>query len=888
MGGGKKQTIGYKYSLGMHMILCHGPIDCVYKIQVDKKLAWTGLSTGGQIDINNPSLFGGDEKEGGISGSLDLEMGNSDQGQNSYLISRLGPIISAHRGVVGLVLRRMYLGTTSYLKPWSFTGSRIYKSTDGVLQWYPEKAAITRDPENPIIYAPGGGGEVQVPVTVGYSAWTIFKLTDFSISNAMVDSGGVFLYSNFTLDLTGASQGYARMELQFYGPFGFPFGFQGVDNVNGDISEPDASLIADVNIPSGARYVRVRFVGVPVDGATGVAGLLSEDSFFHYLVDEGTFVTEADMNPAHIIREGLTDTNFGMGYPTTDIDDDVLAAVADTLYDEALGISLVWDRSMDIEKFIEEILRHIDAALFVSRTTGKFNVKLIRGDYNVEDLLILDKSNITSVSSPNRVAFGELSNSVTVKFWNHLTETDDSVTVSDTALAKIQDGQLIDAALNYPGFTTKRNATIAAQRDLKALSTGFFSCTIIANSDAKDLNLGSVFVFDWPDWQINNMVMRVIGISFGDGINNKVRIICTEDIYATSTAVVVVDPGTVWVDPSQAPGEIINQVAQEVTYFEAVQNLGQADVDEALLANEDVGYVMAAAGRPESAINARMWTDSGAGYTEETILDFCPFGRITSDLTPIETTFFITNFTDLDELEIGTYAQIGIGESAEFVRIDYADGSTGQIVCGRGCLDTTPRRHSVGDPMFFMDVSVAVDTTEYASGETVNVKLTAITGQGQYDLDFASEMPVELNSRAIRPYAPGQFEINAVSYPETPLSGVLAFTFVGRDRIQQTAGEIYDHTFGNIGPEVGTSYRLQGYIDGVLVHTDEPVTSGVTWTPSSYGVVKVEIHSLRDGYYSFQAATHEFPYTDDEWMGSEDGDNTRVSEESQEVRLTED
>jgi hypothetical protein len=44
-----------------------------------------------------------------------------------------------------------------------------------------------------------------------------------------------------------------------------------------------------------------------------------------------------DMNPAHIIRECLTDTNWGMGYPESDIDDVSFTAAANTLYSESNG-----------------------------------------------------------------------------------------------------------------------------------------------------------------------------------------------------------------------------------------------------------------------------------------------------------------------------------------------------------------------------------------------------------------------------------------------------------------------------------------------------------------------------------------------------------------------
>ena len=33
MGGNKAQTVGYRYSLGLHLALCHGPIDAIREIR---------------------------------------------------------------------------------------------------------------------------------------------------------------------------------------------------------------------------------------------------------------------------------------------------------------------------------------------------------------------------------------------------------------------------------------------------------------------------------------------------------------------------------------------------------------------------------------------------------------------------------------------------------------------------------------------------------------------------------------------------------------------------------------------------------------------------------------------------------------------------------------
>lgn len=90
--------------------------------------------------INQPNLFGGQEREGGVIGTIDFYKGTLTQTANAYLQSVLGVDLPAYRGVCHAVLRGgprggvgfggglplpqltsgMYLGTSPYLKPISF------------------------------------------------------------------------------------------------------------------------------------------------------------------------------------------------------------------------------------------------------------------------------------------------------------------------------------------------------------------------------------------------------------------------------------------------------------------------------------------------------------------------------------------------------------------------------------------------------------------------------------------------------------------------------------------------------------------------------------------------------------------------------------------------
>jgi hypothetical protein len=117
MGGSSKEvTVGYRYFLGMHMALCHGEIDSIKKIRVDKRDAWSGEVNSGTLNINAPDLFGGESREGGISGNVDVLPGSLTQSVNPYLSGVLSSPVPAFRGIASLVANQVYIGTNPYLK----------------------------------------------------------------------------------------------------------------------------------------------------------------------------------------------------------------------------------------------------------------------------------------------------------------------------------------------------------------------------------------------------------------------------------------------------------------------------------------------------------------------------------------------------------------------------------------------------------------------------------------------------------------------------------------------------------------------------------------------------------------------------------------------------
>lgn len=844
MSGSKKVTVGYKYYLGQHLVLCHAYADSCTRVRFDKKVAWSGVATdNARINVDAPNLFGGKKREGGVSGAIDLLMGGPSQAQNDYLQAQLGTDIPAWRGVVSMVFRQFYFGMNYYLKAPDFRLQRIHRLTGGGTQWYDAKAAVGRGSD-------GSLPKLQPTVTL--------KWWQYSYLNGGLDQGemGISFYdasrniigSTLWAGLQASPAAWTQRTLTANTPREAVFLRIHIHQWRNASTGWNYALIDDVEVLNGAEPLMVINPGAEIfDGTyaglgwtTSLGGTTRNNSqpahtgSCSWMGGNGTDAyayqdlgtVAYDLNPAHLIRECITDTTWGKGKSASLCLDSVWQPVADTLYSEGLGISILWDQESSLQDFLAEILRHIDGVLRVNLTTGNYELKLIRNDYTVGSLPVLDLTNIDKIEDFQRPAVRDLVNSVTVNYWDAVTGEIASVSVQDIALVQLQ-GVKIDTTIEYPGITNSKNANRVALRDLRALATPRAHCTIYANRTAATLNRGDVFKLVWPDYGLSaGTVMRVATIAYGDGQRNQVRITCVEDVFALPTWGVSAIPDESWKSVSPPATESPTRLPIEAPYYELAQIMGDAEIQNALNLNANAAWFMLAARRSAGAINADLYTDAGGGYLEADTFDFSPNAVLAADVSITATAWTINSAEDWAEVQVGTHAQI----DNEHVRIDAITATT--LTVGRGCLDSVPAAHTAGARIWFWDAYSGNDSTEYVSGEVINAKVLPTTARDQLAIASAPVDSFTLFGRANKPYPPGKFKINGVAYPTATISGALALSWAHRSRIQQTTPTLYDTTFGDIGPEAGQTYTLRLYGQaGTLLRTETGLTGAAyTWS----------------------------------------------------------
>lgn len=411
-------TIGYKYFMGLHFGVCHGPVDALTKIEAGEKTAWSGsVTTNSSITISQGELFGGKKREGGLVGTVDVCMGGAAQAANTYLDSAIGyPLggpavlgdLPAFRGILGLVWRGSgsgglfsflrydqggYIGTTPYAKPWAFTVKRITSGWQGGTVWYSAKAAI------------------------------------------------------------------------------------------------------------------------------GSA-----------------------MNGAHIVYQTLTDPEWGMGLPADKLDEASFTAAADLLYAENFGLSLLWNQQATIEDFLAEVLNHVAGVLAFDRSTGKYRLTLLRGNYDAGALPAYGPETLSAVTSFQRQAWGETVNELTLGYTDPATLKSTSVTVHDLANVRAQ-GVRVATGLTYPGIVSATIAQEVAMRELAARSTPLAKITFRVNRDLWQTKNADVVKITWPVLGIENLIVRVLKVRQGTLGNGELEVEGVEDVFALSLTTYTAQPG---------------------------------------------------------------------------------------------------------------------------------------------------------------------------------------------------------------------------------------------------------------------------------------------------------------------------------------------------------
>lgn len=568
----------------------------------------------------------------------------------------------------------------------------------------------------------------------------------------------------------------------------------------------------------------------------------------------------AEANPVHVIYEAMTNTDWGMGESPALFDVASFNAAAETMIAEQFGISMIWTQQAEIQSFVNDVIEHIQATLYINPRTGLWTIKLLRADYDPDELPSFDDSN-SVVDSYQRRGYGEIANEIVVTWTNPETESEETVSVQDLAGIVAQGGRVVSDNRPYVGV---RNAALAgrlAVRDLRAASTPLASAEVRMNREGWDIVPGSVIRLSSIEHGFTNVVFRVMTVSYGRIDAGEMRVSLVEDIFGLSYDNYFQPTGSQWTSPSQLPEDmpfvlpfttpafLQPYVADEVPVnpdailgvFAASDKQDTFEYDFALQSTTPDGQVIYETAATRSTVSR--------GVLSEPLV-----AEASSNLTlPLMTAgegFFPGSFVLLQGADESEHEIALVGEPNE-------DGTVYRL--RRGVMDTVPRAWPSGTPIWLFSFGTIFDDDIFrAEGSSVNFKLLTRTSLGTLEEEGATAHNYQITDRPYLPLRPANVKINGQAFGEidTREAPVIQATWSNRNRLTETE-VLLGWTDPGVPAEGGQTTTIEiRSLEGDLVNTIDNI-SGESYTFNDYdfvglGLARVRFLAARDGDLSLQ------------------------------------
>ncbi|WP_168389459.1 phage tail protein [Acinetobacter indicus] len=827
------------------------------------------------LPVREGNLFG--ENEGGVAGDIDIHFGYPDQEPNLEY-QKYFPLVSGYPYQSYLLFRgynfqdpflghtfttpAFYLGNSGYMKEMLLWVKRTRVRNDGQGQWYEVR----------------GDGAVVCEIGGYYvQSDSEFETQSFSLNVTRTYTGGqdaeTIEFNHITMMFSpnksgggsGTSgqnyfEGFHEEKQTFTNTSPFDILIRVESSARGESASPEKNY--ELWVESGDVFVDSAYCRNSTyspDSNSHVMGV-ALDVYFLEIREHRDFVENdaPDINPIHKIREILTD-DTAMGKPESDINDVNFMKAADRIWDEGLGVSWAIDEKSCIEA-IEELCYHVEAGIRVNRQTGLYEMVLFRDDWFAEDEIHSITENKIKDLSLEVMNSDDIANQLNVTYY-------DRERIKNSTFSVYENGSILTMghtnaeSVEFPYFMNMRNAEIVANWKLKQFSTPAWSGSFTTGwKEARKWNRYDLIRLPWSSKWNGTILARIMKINLGNGVDNTVTIDFEEVIPYSgemNTSIVVDNP----VDPGPKPPQPSVNAVFEAPYYLTVLRAGQTNADLELSNNPDIGYVAAIAAKPQNnSLNALLYTDGGVSEFEQVSrLDYCDILQLDQPINETASAFVVTG--SLTQTANSNNLILLNGELMGFVAFDDA---TKVLTVKRGVLDTVPKKHGSGYLFVFDLPDVAFDSTQYAQSEVVEAQVLTTTPSGIQELSENSQA-IEIRSRAIRPYPPANVKINGEYFPDE-IENDLILTWVDRNRLQQTGGEIIGWYESGVTIESGVTYQL------ILVERDENevelrtqnlslgALNAFTFATSSMDAntrtIEITLKSLRDGYESYSAFNH--------------------------------
>lgn len=236
-----------------------------------------------------------------------------------------------------------------------------------------------------------------------------------------------------------------------------------------------------------------------------------------------------DANPVEILYDIFTNISTGLALSSGNFILSDFQAAGQTLWTEGLGLSMQLEDIEEAEVFVREVLRHIDAALYVDPLSGLIGLVLARADYSVGSLPLIDNTNCDECSI-ERASWDETHNILKIRYPDRSRGYKERV-IQFQNLASIQAIGPSPDEVALPGCMTETTATLVASRLLRTISYPMAKVKLKVNRDLWALHGGSMFRLTRTELGIVDMPCRVTSLSPGTLQDSRIEVDAVEDVW---------------------------------------------------------------------------------------------------------------------------------------------------------------------------------------------------------------------------------------------------------------------------------------------------------------------------------------------------------------------
>lgn len=518
-----------------------------------------------------------------------------------------------------------------------------------------------------------------------------------------------------------------------------------------------------------------------------------------------------DANPANVIYEIFTNTEWGLGQPASAINTSPtgrgFVAAGNTLFSEGNGFSYLMDRQMEAIQLLELLEQQIGGKVYFNKVTGQWEIGLARDDYDINTVPEVTEANAVEIKDFTRGSWDDTTNIVRSKYNDRENEYQGTFGLAqDSANIRLQDGVNVSTTVNFPGCKDAALANQLAWRTLRTLSYPLAKATFIMDRDFYDTNPVDVLAFSSTKFGLDKLPMRVTRVDIGDLENNRVTIDVVQDVFFFQVGSFGDPGGTGWEPPADTllPFLPAEQVAFEAPRAFVSRNPTTTGFPALFWAGArrrgpEVGFKIFE--RNSSGTPAGSFAETAESYQflligqllnnlDAGATSAVPTPAITITNTPDSQADLIAKFDEAKVSDGGNpptfnpptvedlgenlvnlvYVTDGVGDG-EFMLVQQAIANGGANVdmqsVYRGVLDTVQSSWPAGSDVFLVFSGGNVSQTGIPETNNVHVKLLPFSLSDQLDEASATQIVLSMDRRNRRPYPPSRVTIGTTAWGST-------------------------------------------------------------------------------------------------------------------------